>query len=231
MEFKVSFGVIGKGKTGSAVIEVLGNRVSQVFSKSNPVTLERITKLNALIVFVPAEGLEAILPVLIESQVPVVCGTTGFRWPDYFSAILKEKKSTWIIGSNFSPGMNFLFTVANLIKQNREFLGNPNLSIHDLHHVHKRDAPSGTALKWNEALGGEARITSERMGDHPGLHELTLDLAYEKIQLIHSAKDRRAFAEGAVYAAEKLLPSLSAGLYTFEELMKNKILTPEGVKA
>ena len=220
----MKIGVVGRGKTGQAVIDVLGARAAQVFSRANPMEMNTLSDLDALIVFVPADALTEILPNLIESGLPVVCGTTGFTWPANFSEKLKEKKLTWIAGSNFSPGMNFMFAVANLVQKNLEFLGEPELQIHDLHHVHKKDSPSGTALKLQAALGGTTPIVAERVGEHPGLHELTISSELETLTFRHEAKSRRAFAEGAVYAAETLLPGLAPGFHSFESLMKAKIL-------
>jgi 4-hydroxy-tetrahydrodipicolinate reductase len=236
MEFRVSdsetkmtsFGVVGRGKTGQAVIDILGTRAAQVFSRANPLDFKKLADLQALIVFVPADALALILPNLIESGLPVVCGTTGFTWPANFSENLKAKKLTWIAGSNFSPGMNFFFSVASLLKENFDFLGRPALHIQDLHHAHKKDSPSGTALKLQAALGNPAPIHAERVGEHPGLHELTITSELESLTFRHEAKSRRAFAEGAVYAAETLLPTLSPGLHSFESLMKAKILNQLG---
>lgn len=228
MNPQMKIGVVGKGKTGQAVIDVLGTRAAQVFSRTQPLEMKRLQGLDALIVFVPADALTEILPNLIESGLPVVCGTTGFTWPANFSENLKEKKLTWITGSNFSPGMNFFFSVASLVQKNFDFLGKPQLQIHDLHHVHKKDSPSGTALKLQAALGGTTQIHAERVGDHPGLHELTISSELETLTFRHEAKTRRAFAEGAVYAAETLLPSLSPGVHAFENLMKAKILKTLG---
>jgi 4-hydroxy-tetrahydrodipicolinate reductase len=217
--------VIGKGKTGQAVISVLGaEKTHAIFSRANPLTLKTLAGAAAAIIFVPAAALPELLPILLESKVPVVCGTTGFVWPIDFSAQLKASGLVWITGSNFSPGMNFMFTVANLLQRNRKFLGDPELRIHEIHHAQKLDSPSGTALRLNEALGGSVKIEAERFGEHRGLHELEINSAAEKLFFRHEALDRKAFGEGAVFAAEELLPKLSPGLYSFESLIEKRIL-------
>jgi 4-hydroxy-tetrahydrodipicolinate reductase len=223
MEFSMKIGIVGRGKTGQAVIDVLQAKPAQVFSRENPLTMDKLFDLDSLIVFVPADGLKEIMPNLIESVLPVVCGTTAYPWPSDFSAELKKRNLTWITGSNFSPGMNLMFAIASLVQSNREFLGKPELRIHDLHHVHKKDSPSGTALKLRDALAGQAEIHAERMGEHPGLHEVFVTSDVESLAFKHEAKSRRAFAEGAVFAAQKLLPNLGPGLHSFESLMKTQI--------
>jgi len=219
----MKMGVVGRGQTGKAVITVLGERVGEIFSTANPLEPSKLKGLQALIVFVPALAFQSILPALLESRLPVICGTTGYSWDDGFSEELKRRNLTWIAGSNFSPGMNFMFVLADLIKRNAEFLGNPDLRIHDLHHVHKKDSPSGTALTLQRRLGSDIPIFSEREGSHPGLHEIILSSPLETMTFKHEAMSRLAFAEGAVYAADQLLPVLKPGLHFFETLMKEKI--------
>jgi 4-hydroxy-tetrahydrodipicolinate reductase len=89
-----------------------------------------------------------------------------------------------------------------------------------VHHIHKKDAPSGTALSWKEWLNKEAEITSAREGDVNGIHELTVSTANERITLKHDALDRALFAEGAIWAAEQLIKNqnLTNGIYTFGQL-------------
>lgn len=221
---KFKFGVVGTGKTGSVVKEVLGDEAVSCFTRNQVLSFEKVQALDALIVFVPANGLQELLTVLLECKKPVVCGTTGFRYPSDFDAELKQKKMTWITASNFSPGMNFLFTIAKLLDVNREFLGNPELKIHEIHHIHKLDSPSGTAISLQNLTGGQTEIQAERVGDHSGFHELLSETANEKLLFQHHAKSRRAFAEGAIYAAKSLLPELPPGFHQFEPLMMRKIL-------
>ncbi len=222
------FAVIGKGKTGQAVVTALGeSNIHAIFSRANPLTKEALQGASAAIIFVPAEALTEILPVLIESKIPVVCGTTGFNWPANFSETLEKSGITWIAGSNFSPGMNFLFSIGRLLEKNRAFLGNPTVHLHEIHHVHKKDSPSGTALYLNRVLGGKNEIKAERIGDHPGLHEIVVSNGLETLSLKHEAIDRKAFAEGAVYAAKSLLPNSKPGFHSFEELMEKQILRKE----
>ena len=219
------YAVIGKGKTGQAVLSVLGpERTEQVFCRSNPVSANALLSADAAIVFIPAEGFLDMIPLLLEARIPVVCGTTGFKWPVDFSTKLKERGTAWIAGSNFSPGMNLFFTIANLLKRNRMFLGNPRFSIHEVHHALKLDSPSGTALRLAEVLGGEVKINAERLGDHRGLHELEINSSSEKLFFRHEALDRKAFGEGAVFAADELLPLVPPGLHFFESLIEKKLL-------
>jgi dihydrodipicolinate reductase len=80
----MKIGIVGRGKTGQAVIDVLQAKPAQVFSRENPLTMDKLFDLDSLIVFVPADGLKEIMPNLIESVLPVVCGTTAYPWPSDF---------------------------------------------------------------------------------------------------------------------------------------------------
>lgn len=96
------------------------------------------------------------------------------------------------------------------------------VTIRDLHHAEKKDAPSGTALALEAAIGRKVIIESVREGERVGTHEITFESASEKITLIHEAKSRAVFAEGALEAAIRLLnrspKSLPPRLLALEDL-------------
>jgi 4-hydroxy-tetrahydrodipicolinate reductase len=92
--------------------------------------------------------------------------------------------------------------------------------ITEIHHIHKKDAPSGTAMSLQkileEAAGERVEITSEREGELTGIHTLELNSAGDRLVLTHEAKSRRTFAEGAVVAAEWIIGK--AGFYDFKDI-------------
>ncbi|MBS1963439.1 MAG: hypothetical protein JST04_14585 [Bdellovibrionales bacterium] len=138
-----------------------------------------------------------------KTKIPFVIGTTGWS-PDEDAAVLASAKTMPILrASNFSLGV-FLCRAAL-----RDWAGYPELAdwrvtMRELHHTRKKDAPSGTALSLREALGREIAITSVREGDIVGIHEVILESATEKLTLVHEAKSRAVFAEGALEAAIRL---------------------------
>ena len=209
--------VIGTGKTGGAVLQLLGDNGVAFDSKKKP-TAEDLKKLDAAIVFVPGEAAGALISPLLTAGIPAVWGTTGYVWPDDLDEKVKKAGTHWVIGTNFSLGMNLVRQAIEILGRGAELLEQPKFSIHEVHHVHKKDAPSGTALSWKEWLGRDAEISSERIGDVKGIHELLLETPFESISVRHRAHDRKLFAEGALWTAEKLLdsPELEPGLYKFE---------------
>lgn len=207
--------LIGTGKTGGAFLELakVGHEVIS-FSSRTPCTLAEVSRADAVVVFVPAAGLADLSTLLIESRRPVVCGTTGF---DFSS--LTDLAAPWIVASNFSIGMNATFLIARLLGRLQN-LSAATYHVHEVHHVMKKDAPSGTALYLKSLLPAETEITAERIGDARGTHRLQVDLPGESVVLQHDAHDRSVFAAGALYAAEKMLPNLNPGLHRFESLME-----------
>ncbi len=99
-----------------------------------------------------------------------------------------------------------------------------SFTIHEVHHTKKLDAPSGTALSMKEWLKGKPNMTYERIGDVVGYHRLSLETPSETIQLSHEAKDRKLFAEGALWAAEYVTQyQLEPGLHAFQKVIEKHL--------
>ncbi|XWN38760.1 MAG: dihydrodipicolinate reductase C-terminal domain-containing protein [Balneola sp.] len=212
--------VIGTGKTGSKVVEMLGDNLAYAFNESNPPTVEKLKESDAVIIFVPGDAVSEIFELVLESGIPAAWGSTGYEWQDDLEDDVKQAGTKWVLATNFSLGMNIIRNAIVTISTGSQILKNPSFNIHEVHHIHKKDAPSGTALSWREWLNRDAEITSEREGDINGIHELTVNTANEEITLKHDAKDRALFAEGAIWAAEQLIKNqnLTNGIYTFGQL-------------
>lgn len=137
--------------------------------------------------------------------VPVVCGTTGWD----VEAIKQEatrRESGFMWSSNYSIGVNILFALNRQLAKFMEAYPNYTPHMTEVHHVHKLDAPSGTAKTLQEAIGEErlalADIESIREGEVHGIHTVAWDSDVDTITISHSAKSRKGFALGAVIAAE-----------------------------
>ncbi len=212
--------VIGTGKTGSKVVEMLGGNLAYAFDENNPPTLEKLEASDAVIIFVPGDAVADIYKMVLESMTPAAWGSTGFKWPDNLNTEVKSAKTKWVLANNFSLGMNIIRHTIQMISEGSSILQDPKFKIHEIHHIHKKDAPSGTALSWKEWLGKEVGVTSAREGDVNGIHELTVTTAREEITLKHDALDRSIFAEGSIWAAEQLVKNqqLNDGVHTFGSL-------------
>lgn len=216
--------VIGTGKTGGEVCRLVPKKdLVGPFNTSNPPTLEGLKEADVIIVFVPGHAVDALVDLLIETGKPVVIGSTGFEWREGIQKELKANRLTWVIGENFSLGMTVVRHLIKRLAQLQSILHHPTFHIHEKHHIHKKDAPSGTALAWKrwlylpEAKG--VAITSERKDDIVGIHQLSVKTSNEIIKIEHEAQDRSLFAEGALWAGQQLVGKQfnEYGLYRFEE--------------
>ena len=220
--------VLGQGKTGSKVVDILTEKKIPftVFNSSNPPTKEGLKNHLVAICFLAAEPFSTYVELLIESKMMVVSGTTGFVYNDELKKRVKNDHLKWIVGNNFSLGMNLVQQMIKVLGLANLLIDNPVYQIHEIHHTKKLDAPSGTALSFERWLGHQAQITSERKGDVIGFHELTLKSSTEEIKLSHNALDRKIFAEGAIWAYSQLInnPTIPSGINSFQDIVEKEIL-------
>ncbi len=155
-----------------------------------------------------------------DANVAVVSGTTGWQaaLPELQKQLANNGKALFW-SSNFSIGVNLFFALskrmAELMKPYNEY----EASITEIHHIHKLDAPSGTAVTLAELTGvATDSIESIREGEVPGTHILTYESGVDKLELTHEAKSREGFALGAVVAAEFMQGK--KGYYTMSDLLK-----------
>jgi 4-hydroxy-tetrahydrodipicolinate reductase len=151
----------------------------------------------------------------------MVVGTTGWYGEMQRVRELVERAGIGFVwGANFSVGVNIFFEVARAAAAALKF--GYTGQIMERHHVHKKDAPSGTAVALQkvaeEAGGKKLEISSIREGETVGMHVMLLDSQHDSILLTHDAKSRRGFAEGAVRAAEWV--AVQKGFYDFKDIWR-----------
>ncbi len=221
--------LLGKGKTGGKVLELLLDKKipHTVFDSKNHPSLESLKGHDVAISFLTGEVFSEYMPLLIEAKIPVVTGSTGISFSDELGKTLQEKNLKWIYATNFSLGMNLVHQMILIMKNAGSILSDYSFSMNEIHHTKKLDAPSGTALSWKKWANHEMEITSERIGDVIGIHELKLQTATEEITLKHTALDRKIFAEGALYGAN-IIQTLTPGLHLFQDVVQKELL--KGIK-
>lgn len=202
--------LIGYGKMGHIIESIAierGHEIVCIIDKDNTEDFHSAAFASAdvAIEFTTPQTAEANVLRAWAVGVPVVSGTTGWNIEaTRLEAIRQKAGLMW--SSNYSIGVNLLFA---LNKQLAKFMeAYPNYTPHmtEVHHIHKLDAPSGTAKTLQEAIGEErlpvTDIESIREGEVPGIHTITWDSEVDTITISHSAKSRKGFALGAVIAAE-----------------------------
>jgi 4-hydroxy-tetrahydrodipicolinate reductase len=154
------------------------------------------------------------------ADVPVVCGTTGWnKQAEEAKKICLDKNQSFFLAPNFSIGINIMFLHNKQLAKFAEKYGY-QLSMAETHHIHKLDAPSGTAKSLAEVvesqMGLSPDVASVRVGELAGTHTVGFEGACDRITVEHEAFSRKGFAEGAVVAA--LMTEGLTGVHEFKEL-------------
>lgn len=236
----MNIALIGYGKMGKTIEQVAHERGHHVKVKIDLNNLDDFTKQNfhdveAAIEFTGPHTAYNNLLKCLEFGTPVVCGSTG--WLEHLSdveRICTSKQGSFLYASNFSVGVNIFFEVNKKLAQLMEGKNQYDVSIKEIHHTQKKDAPSGTAITlaeqviannsskqtWvNETAQSKDQlyIESERIDPYPGLHEVRYSSAIDEIKIIHEAHSRDGFALGAVLAAEYI--ASRKGIFTMKDVL------------
>lgn len=233
--------LLGYGKMGKMIEKVAlerGHEIKLVVDIHNAQDLnpENLGKVDVAIDFTTPDVAYRNIMACFSADKPVVSGTTGWleKW-DTVVKYCKENNQTLFYASNFSPGVNVFFHTNRKLAQLMNQFDNYEATIEEIHHIHKLDAPSGTAItlaldivslvdrkkRWelNKTADNESiKITALREDEIPGTHIITWESEEDMIEIKHVAKGRRGFAVGAVLAAEFL--SGKKGIFTMDDLLQ-----------
>ncbi len=232
--------LLGYGKMGKAIEEIAVSKGHEIVLKVNidnlqDNTVENIKKADVVIEFSGPESAFGNITKCFKAGVPVVSGSTG--WLNRFEEarqLCLEKNGGFLYASNFSVGVNIFFAVnerlAELMGRHPEY----DVTIKEIHHTAKLDAPSGTAItlaeqvlekaavkkQWVKEAGNspeDLSIFSERIDPAPGTHHVKYSSEIDEIEIIHTAHSRKGFAGGAVVAAEFL--SGKKGIFSMRDVL------------
>lgn len=215
--------LIGYGKMGHMIESIAlerGHEIICIIDQNNLCDFESeaFALADVAIEFTTPQTAEQNIRRAWAAGVPVVCGTTGWD----VEAIKQEAQEAGLMwSSNYSIGVNILFALNRQLA--KLMVAYPDYTPHmtEVHHIHKLDAPSGTAKTLQEAIGEErlpiADVESIREGEVPGIHTVVWDSEVDTISISHSAKSRKGFALGAVIAAEWMLGK--TGWHDFSEII------------
>ena len=217
--------LIGYGRMGRLIEQKALNRGHQIvciIDKDNldDFSSEAFRSADVAIEFTTPQTAEENIRKAWASGVNVVSGTTGWqnRLPELKQELLTNGKALFW-SSNYSIGVNLFFALSKRMSELMQPYKDYSALITEIHHIHKLDAPSGTAVTLAELTGIQAKeIKSIRQGEVPGTHILTYESDVDKLDLRHEAKSREGFAVGAVLAAEYL--NGKRGFYTMNDLLK-----------
>ena len=175
---------------------------------------------EVLIDFSLADATVENLKACLKYRVRPVIGTTGFTPAQELEIQNASRQIAVVKSSNMSVGVNVLF---GQLRKMAEALKGYSASITETHHVHKKDAPSGTAKTMGEIIQNATQlqrvaIQSVREGEVVGFHKVTFDSPVDTIEISHTAKTRDMFAEGALVAA-RFVANKDIGLFTMQDVL------------
>lgn len=217
----MNIALLGYGKMGKVIEGIAIERGHHIVLKVDADTENyHLSDADVAIDFsVPSAAVQNISNCL-NSNIPIVSGTTG--WLDHYEEMVKlckEQNGSFLYASNFSVGVNIFFEINKKLSELMGTQNNYSVSMEEIHHTQKLDAPSGTAISLandiikNTSYTGwqlenpsdfEFQIIAKRIPDVPGTHEVTYTSEVDSISIKHTAHSRQGFALGAVIAAEWL---------------------------
>ena len=232
--------LIGYGKMGKAIESIALSKGHEIVLKidiqnNQDFTEAALQKADVAIEFTGPHSAFENVKKCIAWGVPVVSGSTG--WLDQWAEIkdlCAEKNGTLIYSSNYSIGVNLFFELNKQLAQLMESYNSYDVSMTEVHHTEKKDAPSGTAIslaeqiltnlgrknKWVNAASANSNelvIQSERIDPAPGTHMVKYSSEVDDIEIIHTAHTRIGFASGAVLAAEFAFEK--KGIFTMKDVL------------
>lgn len=222
---------------GKIIEEIALSRGHQiVLRKTSESSFDGLENADVAIDFsVPSAAVRNISECL-HTNVPIVSGTTG--WLDEYPTMVdlcQKQNGAFVYGSNFSLGVNIFFELNRHLARVMSQFDQYRVSIEEIHHTQKLDAPSGTAISLAQGIIEESdyldwalkntvpqhqqtiEIDALRIENVPGTHSITYDSDIDAIEIKHIAHNRKGFALGAVVAAEWLVGK--KGVYTMKEVL------------
>lgn len=226
--------LVGYGKMGKIIDEISQSRGHEVVArlKETP-NRESLKDVDVVIEFSNPEAAFENIKVCLENKIPVICGTTGWldKKPE-IERIAVEQNSAFLYGSNFSLGVNLFFAINEKLAKLMNNVDEYQCQLEEIHHIHKKDAPSGTAIsiaegiienskyeawKLDETKDKELGIFAIREDEVPGTHSVFYRSEVDEIEIKHTAFNRNGFALGAVIAAEWIVGK--QGVFSMKDVL------------
>lgn len=232
--------LLGYGKMGKEIEKIALDRKHEIVLKvdetnANSITKEDLKKGDVAIEFSTPHTVVNNIYKCLDAQLPIVVGTTG--WYEQFEKIKNDyaaKKSSLFYATNFSVGVNLFFKVNKYLAEIMNNYRDYDVSMEEIHHIHKLDKPSGTAITLAEQIIQKIDrkngwsidkqnpetlfIKDIREGEVPGTHIIKYSSPIDDIEIMHKAHNRKGFALGAVLAAE-FMHTKKEGIYTMSDLI------------
>jgi|SRR5690625_6455 len=236
----MNIAIIGYGRMGRTIENIAktrGHNIQTIIDVDNEEDIHNLKeeKIDIAIEFTRPESAFSNISTLLQQKIPVISGTTGWLDKmDEIKALVESTGTGFLYAPNFSVGVNLFFAISEYAAKIMNNIPDFDVKIEEVHHIHKLDSPSGTAIqlaqdviqaldrkeKWvNEKsdVPSELEILSSREQEVAGIHRVIYSGLADIIQLEHTATSREGFATGAVLAAEFLIGK--KGVYSMKDVL------------
>ncbi|AMA49450.1 MULTISPECIES: 4-hydroxy-tetrahydrodipicolinate reductase [Flavobacterium] len=229
--------LLGYGKMGKVIEKIALERGHEIIlKKSSQDLFDGLEKADVAIDFSVPTSAVTNITTCFEKNIPVVSGTTG--WLEQYPKMVdlcNQKQGAFIYGSNFSLGVNIFFELNSYLAKMMANLEQYKVSMEEIHHTQKLDAPSGTAITLAEGIiqnskyehwtmnppsNTQIHIEAKRIENIPGTHCIFYDSTVDQIEIKHTAHNREGFALGSIVAAEWLIGK--KGVFTMKDVLSLK---------
>lgn len=226
--------LLGYGKMGKVIEKIALERGHEiVLRKDQNNTFDGLENADVAIDFSVPDSAFINISECLNNEIPVISGTTGWL-ANYLNVVelCNVKNGSFIYASNFSLGVNIFFELNDYLAKMMANLQQYKVSMEEIHHTQKLDAPSGTAITLAEGIinhtnyvnwtletpiSNEIHIEAKRIENVPGTHSIFYDSEVDQIEIKHTAHSRAGFALGAVVAAEWLIGK--KGVFTMKDVL------------
>jgi 4-hydroxy-tetrahydrodipicolinate reductase len=226
--------LLGYGKMGKVIEKIALERGHEiVLKKSSADSFSNLNNADVAIDFSTPDAAVCNISECLHTNIPIVSGTTGWLAQyDEMVALCEEKNGAFIYGSNFSLGVNLFFELNNYLAKMMSNFNQYQVSLEEIHHTQKLDAPSGTAISLANGIiensayenwtldnpnAKQIPIDAKRIENVPGTHTVFYTSTVDTIEIKHTAHNREGFALGAVIAAEWLVGK--KGVFTMKNVL------------
>jgi len=234
----MNIALLGYGKMGQNIAKIAKERHHSIIYKTNEKPdFEQVKQADVAIEFSVPEAAFYNISECIKHQIPVISGTTG--WLNQYSeakSLTETYESKFLYASNFSVGVNLFFKLNSMLADIMKTQEDYKVDISEIHHLEKKDAPSGTAISLAEQI---IEHSDYKSWSHPpksndnkdipikayrekgifGTHEISYRSEIDDIEIKHTAHSRKGFALGAVVAAEWLLKHNNHGCFSMSDVL------------
>ena len=235
----MNIALFGYGKMGKEIEQIALQRNHTIVlkinrSNINDITVQRLKKADVAIEFSTPDTVIENIYKCFDANLPIIAGTTGWynKFDEIKNACLKNSQSLFY-ATNFSLGVNLFFKMNEQIAKMMNSFSDYEVAMQEIHHIHKLDKPSGTAIttaervlanydkksKWSIENNADKNLFIDvvRTNEVPGTHTVSYTSAVDEISITHKAFNRKGFALGAVLAAEFI--QHKKGVYTMNDLL------------